>query len=94
MKRWSSLLGSAALVALSMSTQAQEKDTKGVNPLSVREINDADVMMKRTLWRRLDLREKQNQPMFSVGNEITKYIMDAVKAGLLEAYVDADMTKK
>ncbi len=51
MKRWSILLGSAALVALSMSTQAQEKDTKGVNPLSVRDINDADVMMKRTLWR-------------------------------------------
>jgi gliding motility associated protien GldN len=94
MKRWSILLGSAALVALSMSTQAQEKDTKGVNPLSVRDINDADVMMKRTLWRRLDLREKQNQPMFAVGNEITKYIMDAVKAGLLEAYVDPDMTKK
>ena len=94
MRRLSSLLGSVALVALSVSVKAQEKDTKGVNPLSVREISDADVMMKRTLWRRLDLREKQNQPMFSVGNEITKYIMDAVKAGLLDAYVDPDMTKK
>lgn len=94
MTRLSSLLGSVALVALSVSVKAQEKDTKGVNPLSVREISDADIMMKRTLWRRLDLREKQNQPMFSVGNEITKYIMDAVKAGLLDAYVDADMTKK
>ncbi len=94
MTRLSSLLGSVALVALTVSVKAQEKDTKGVNPLSVREISDADVMMKRTLWRRLDLREKQNQPMFSVGNEITKYIMDAVKAGLLDAYVDPDMTKK
>jgi gliding motility associated protien GldN len=94
MTRLSSLLGSVALVALCISVKAQEKDTKGVNPLSVREISDADIMMKRTLWRRLDLREKQNQPMFSVGNEITKYIMDAVKAGLLDAYVDADMTKK
>jgi gliding motility associated protien GldN len=88
------LVGSVALVALCISVKAQEKDTKGVNPLSVREISDADIMMKRTLWRRLDLREKQNQPMFAVGNEITKYIMDAVKAGLLDAYVDADMTKK
>jgi gliding motility associated protien GldN len=94
MTRLSSLLGSVALVTLSVSLNAQEKDTKGVNPLSVREISDADVMMKRTLWRRLDLREKQNQPMFAVGNEITKYIMDAVKAGLLDAYVDPDMTKK
>ena len=66
MTRLSSLLGSVALVALAVSVKAQEKDTKGVNPLSVREISDADVMMKRTLWRRLDLREKQNQPMFSV----------------------------
>lgn len=94
MRKLSSFLGGVALVALSVSGNAQEKDTKGINPLSVREISDADIMMKRTLWRRLDLREKQNQPMFSVGNEITKYIMDAVKAGLLDAYVDAEMTKK
>lgn len=86
--------GSLALVAVSITTMAQEKDTKGVNPLSVREINDGDIMMKRTLWRRLDLKEKQNQPMFSKGNEVTKYIMDAVKAGLIDAYADADMTKK
>ena len=94
MRRLSSLLGSAVLVALGVSVEAQEKDTKGVNPLSVREINDADVMMKRTLWRRLDLKEKVNQPMFSKGNEVTRYIMDAVKAGLLDAYADADMQKK
>jgi len=94
MKKLIGFLGSVALMALGVSGNAQEKDTKGINPLSVREISDADIMMKRTLWRRLDLREKQNQPMFSVGNEITKYIMDAVKAGLLDAYVDADMTKK
>lgn len=94
MRKLSSFLGGVALVALSVSGNAQEKDTKGINPLSVREISDADIMMKRTLWRRLDLREKVNQPMFSVGNEITKYIMDAVKAGLLDAYVDAEMTKK
>ncbi|MEZ4906006.1 MAG: gliding motility protein GldN [Spirosomataceae bacterium] len=94
MKRLSSFWGGLALLAVCISSNAQEKDTKGINPLSVREISDADIMMKRTLWRRLDLREKQNQPMFSVGNEITKYIMDAVKAGLLDAYVDAEMTKK
>lgn len=94
MKKISSLVGCVALAAVSLGVYAQEKDTKGVNPLSVREINDADVMMKRTLWRRLDLKEKANQPMFSKGNEITKYIMDAVKAGLLDAYAETDLTKK
>ncbi len=94
MRKISSLVGCVALAAVSLGAYAQEKDTKGVNPLSVREINDADVMMKRTLWRRLDLKEKANQPMFSKGNEITKYIMDAVKAGLLDAYVEADLAKK
>ncbi|MCU0338240.1 MAG: gliding motility protein GldN [Spirosomaceae bacterium] len=94
MKRFKNLLGCVALATVSMAAVAQEKDNRGVNPLSVREINDADVMMKRTLWRRVDLKEKQNQPMFAKGNEITKYIMDAVKAGLLDAYTDMDMTKK
>ncbi|MFN4145826.1 MAG: gliding motility protein GldN [Runella sp.] len=95
MKNVSALLGSVLLICVgSSATVAQEKDNRGVNPLSVREINDADIMMKRTLWRRLDLKEKQNQPMFSKGNEISKYIIDAVKAGLIDAYADADLKKK
>lgn len=65
---------------------AQEKANNGVNPLSVRPINDGDIMMKKTLWRRIDLREKQNQSMFSKNNEISRYLIDAVKAGLLDAY--------
>jgi gliding motility associated protien GldN len=73
---------------------AQEKDNKGINPLSVREINEADIMMKRTLWRRIDLKEKANQPLFSEDNQITKYIIDAMKAGLLDAYDDDKLAKK
>lgn len=90
-----SWLGSVAMMVLvgSMS-QAQERDNKGVNPLSVREINDADIMMKRTIWRRLDLKEKANQPMFSKDNEVTKYIIDAMRAGLLDAYEDDKLAKK
>lgn len=94
MKRLSGLTVGLALSAIVLGAQAQEKDTKGVNPLSVREINDADVMMKHTLWRRLDLKEKQNQPLFSKNNEITRYIIDAVKAGLLDAYEQDNLDKK
>jgi gliding motility associated protien GldN len=94
MKQLKNILGVAVLSIFCADLQAQERDNKGVNQLSVREINEADIMMKRTLWRRLDLKEKQNQPMFSKENEITKYILDAMKAGLLDAYTDDRLGKK
>jgi hypothetical protein len=88
------LLGTATLLAVATgSATAQERDeTRGNNPLSVRSINENDIMMKKTLWRRIDLRETQNASMFSKNNEISKYLMDAVKAGLLDAY-DNDSVK-
>ena len=94
MKKLRGLVGGMALVAAGLGVQAQEKDNKGINPLSVREINDSDVMSKVTLWRRMDLKEKQNQPLFSKSNEITRYIIDAVKAGLLDAYEQDNLDKK
>lgn len=76
----------ATLLLVSGSAIAQEKASTGANPMSVRPINDNDIMMKKTLWRRIDLKEKQNQSMFSKNNEISKYLMEAVKSGLLVAY--------
>jgi hypothetical protein len=73
---------------------AQEKPTSRTNELSVRGVNETDIMMKKTLWRRIDLKEKQNQSMFSKNNEITKYLIEAMKAGLIEGYEnDSVMTK-
>lgn len=89
-----SWLGVALVAVCGLGSHAQERDNKGINPLSVREIKDADIMMKRTLWRRLDLKEKSNQAMFSRDNEITKYIIDAMRAGLLDAYEDDRLAKK
>lgn len=73
---------------------AQEKANSGVNANSVRGINENDIMMKKTLWRRIDLKEKQNQSMFSKNNEISKYLIDAVKAGLIDAYTSDSCTTK
>ncbi len=70
------------------AVQAQERDETKMNQLSARPIDDQDVMMKRALWRRMDLKEKQNMPMFSKNNEITRYIIEATKAGLITAYVN------
>lgn len=65
---------------------AQERDNSKANSMSVRPIDESDIMMKKTLWRRVDLKETQNRSMFAKGSEITKYLIDAVKAGLLDAY--------
>ncbi|QHT69020.1 gliding motility protein GldN [Rhodocytophaga rosea] len=65
---------------------AQEADTRGYNPLSVRPIHESDIMFKKTVWQVVDLREKQNRPLMASNNEITKVIIDAVKAGLLTPY--------
>ncbi len=73
---------------------AQEADTRGYNPLSVRPIHESDIMFKKTIWESIDLREKQNKPFMAVNNEITKFIFEAVKAGLLTPYKsDSVITK-
>lgn len=78
----------AVLAVSSYGVQAQEKADSVENSFSSRPIPDRDILMKRTLWRRVDLKEKQNLPMFSINNEITRYLLDAAKAGLLDAYVN------
>ncbi len=74
-----------SLAFCSLAT-AQEKDNRGKNPDSVRPIDDSNIMWKMRLWRRMDLNEKQNQPFFSKGNEITKYLMEWVQSGVLQPY--------
>ena len=58
----------------------------GYNPYSVRPIHINNQMYKKTVIRILDLRERQNQPIFSKGKEITRIIIDAVKEGKLTAF--------
>ncbi|WP_053093848.1 type IX secretion system ring subunit PorN/GldN [Rufibacter radiotolerans] len=61
-------------------------DSSMAAPASARPIPASDVLFKKTVWRAVDLREKQNLPMFSNGKQITKLIVDAVKRGELQAY--------
>lgn len=49
----------------------------------LRPVHHSDVMYKKQLTRAIDLREKQNQPLFAKNREITKFIIEAVKAGEL-----------
>ncbi len=79
---------------ISQLSFAQEKSNNYLNPLSLRPIHEENVMYKTTLWRRVDLKEKQNQPLFAKGNEITKHLIDAVKAGLVDAFDNDSLTRK
>lgn len=78
-----SLLVTLAFASVSLS---QEMDDNGHNFYSVRPIRKADIMFKKTIWYSIDLREKQNEPFFAVNNQITKIIIDAVKAGVLRPF--------
>jgi Gliding motility associated protein GldN len=56
--------------------------------LSVHPIDPSNVLYRITNWRRMDLKEKINQPFFSRNNEITKFLIDGVKSGVLIAYTN------
>jgi gliding motility associated protien GldN len=58
----------------------------GFNKYSVRPIHESDVMYQKTIIRAMDLREKQNKPMFSQNRWITKLIIEAVKRGDITPY--------
>lgn len=75
-------------VGLSTSSYAQEVASTGYNPNSLYPIHESHIMFKKTLWRRMDLKEKQNRPFFAFNNEITKIIIEAVKAGVLPIYAN------
>jgi hypothetical protein len=81
----------AALTA-SFAARAQEQATSTVTTGAIRQIPVSDQMFRKTIWRAIDLREKQNRPMFSDGKEISRVIIDAVKRGELQAYKNDSVT--
>lgn len=81
------------IACVSFESSAQEERLVA-NENSVYPIPFNDHMYKRTVWRRMDLREKQNRPFFSTSNEITRIIISAVSDGVLYAYVDDSLNKR
>jgi gliding motility associated protien GldN len=69
-------------------------DSRGYNPNSVRPIHESDIMFKRTVWRVLDLNEKQNRPFMAANSEISRIIFDGVKSGKLIPYTSDSLTQK
>ena len=89
MKHVKNVVG-AALIALtaSVGAQAQVGEVDGYNPNSVRPIHETDQLYKTRVWRRMDLREKQNKPFFSENRRITRVIMESVMNGTLYPYTN------
>jgi gliding motility associated protien GldN len=73
---------------LSVGVSYSQEQSSGFNPNSVYPVHESYVMYKKTLWRRMDLREKQNAPFYATNGELPTIIINAVKAGLLFPYVD------
>ncbi|WP_020533568.1 gliding motility protein GldN [Flexithrix dorotheae] len=68
---------------LARNNQPQEEQ---YNPNSIRPVRKDDIMFKKSLWYRLDLRTKINYPMFSENNEISRLLIDAVKNDIVKPF--------
>ena len=54
----------------------------------------ADRMYSKQVTRAIDLREKQNQPIFAKNKEITRLLVNAVKSGEITPYTNDSLTTK
>jgi hypothetical protein len=78
---------------VSLRAWAQETSTNP-NPNSAHPIDEADIQYRAQIWRRMDLNEKINQPFFAENNQISKFLIDGVKAGLLTPYSNDSLNTK
>jgi gliding motility associated protien GldN len=65
---------------------SQKGSNDGFNPNSIRPVHESDIFFKKSIVRAMDLREKQNKPMFSRNREITRLLIEAVQNGKLTPY--------
>lgn len=82
----------AVSCCISLSAHAQESD--GHNSNSLRPIHESDQLYATRVWRRVDLREKQNKPFFSENRQITKVIIEAVMNGTLYPYTNDSLNTR
>lgn len=79
------------LAILPFIGKAQES-VSGINPNSVYPIHDSDIMYQKRIWRTVNLNEKQNRPFMAENKQITKFIFDAIEAGILQPYANDSLT--
>jgi gliding motility associated protien GldN len=82
------------LCACHLCLAQAERDEFGYNINSVRPIHENNQLYRVTLWSRIDGREKQNQSLYAKEQEITKTIIEAVKAGILRPFANDSLTTR
>lgn len=90
--------GIAFIILQAFSAQAQTSDyTRGYETdaaYSLRPVHESHIAYKKTLWYRVQLREKQNRPFFSRGNEISKILIDATKIGIIRPFMSDSLATR
>ncbi len=80
--------------AASAQEYGMEYSNEGWHPNPLRPVHESDIMFRKHLTYQLDLRQKQNKPLFANNQEITKLIMEAAKLGVVHSYEDESLTKR
>ncbi|MEM9325706.1 MAG: gliding motility protein GldN [Bacteroidota bacterium] len=57
-----------------------------VAPLIKPSVPQSYELFKKMVWRRMDMKEKQNRPFFSLNGEVSRLLIEAVDEGLLRPY--------
>jgi gliding motility associated protien GldN len=81
-------------ISFGIYAQSYNPPQEGVNENSLRPVHPSDIMFRKGIWRRIDLREKQNKGFFSDQNQISKIIVDAVKRGDVKPYLNDSLTTR
>ncbi len=74
----------AVLALLMVGNESRAQSTNLVpqyNPNSVNPIPAYEHLYKVTVWRKIDLKEKQNKGFFAKNSELSKIIIDGVRSG-------------
>lgn len=78
-----------------MPSYGQLSEVDQYNPNSIEPIPRYEHLFKRTVWKLIDLKEKQNKGFFARGGEITKVILEAIRSGEIpesSLYVNDSLT--
>jgi gliding motility associated protien GldN len=90
--------GSFAQVATSVNPSSLGKRQYAMDTVfSIKRIREDDKMYQVSVWRRIDLREKYNVPLYGSGdakeNGIINHIYKAVQQNALEVFADENFTQ-
>lgn len=94
MKKYIVLLLFANLFMHSNTVWAEGEDENSIqeehNPNSLNPIPYSSILMKKRIWRHIDLREKYNRPLSPYKKELARFIIEGVRKGALTPYKDEE----